>query len=170
MGNACFLETKGSVIGLDISENRLYVTYLSTIGSNENKVTKASEFALPAFRNGWEFDNCTTTVNEDKVIAVYHFKSSADNVELNVSCSAHPDTAGPFEFVTEIINNGSGDTRITPESFAAFDFVHAEDEALTSIKKKAVWLKAIPIMTAGFIKGRESIPKKSIYSPINPCG
>lgn len=137
MENACFLETKDSVIGLDVSENILYVTYLSNIGSDENKVSKASEFALPSFPNGWEFDNCTTAVSDDRVIAVYHFKSSAENAELNVSCSAHPGTAGPFEFVTEIINKGSEGIRITPECFAAFDFVHAEDEVLTSIKKES---------------------------------
>lgn len=136
-GNACFLETKGSIIGLDISENRLYVTYLSNVGSSENKVTKASEFALPSLRKGWEFDNCTTAIDKNNVTAVYHFKSVTDNMVLNVSCSAHPDTAGPFEFVTEIINNGSEDIRITPKSFAAFDFVRAEDEVLTSIKKES---------------------------------
>lgn len=136
-GNACLLETGDSLISLDVSENRLFVTYFANKTNGINKVTRASEFNLPVSKAGWIFEKCSTAVNDNSVSATYTFCSSEDDVLLNITCSAHHDTDGPFEFSTEIINSKPEAIRIAPRSFASFDFVHSSGETLTSIKKES---------------------------------
>lgn len=133
----CTLETKDNTISLAVSGNRLFITGLSTKSSNANRVTKASEYALPAIKEGWVYDSCKTESNDTEAKAKYLFNSKGGDLSLRITCSAHTDTSGPFEFTSEITNNKADSTRLVPLSFASFDFTRNPGDVLTSVKKES---------------------------------
>ena len=148
-GSAAALLSGDSKICLDVQDDRLFVTRLSTLRTGENRVSASSAFALPSHAsvNGavvrltWKYDGAELFHGEENGAEVagvrYRFHSLCRSFGLAVECVSRPDIAGPFEFRVTLENRTGKAARIIPGSFASFTLNKEKNETLMRIKKES---------------------------------
>ncbi|MBR0508690.1 MAG: GH36 C-terminal domain-containing protein [Clostridia bacterium] len=149
-GSSASLVSGDMRLSLDIQNDRLYVTRLSTLKNGENRIAGASVFSLPAYilsggaplRLRWKYDSvrqyAAVRNGAAETGVCYRFRSVCGGFALEVACAARPALAGPFEFCTALENLSGQAQRIVPEAFAAFTFGDVYDgDELMMIKKES---------------------------------
>ncbi|MBQ6067682.1 MAG: GH36 C-terminal domain-containing protein [Clostridia bacterium] len=147
-GCAALLSGDGKIC-LDVQNDRLFVTRLSTLQSGENRVSPSSVFALPshavvngaAVRLTWKYDEAELFHGEENGAETagvrYRFQSLCQSFGLAVECVSRPGLAGPFEFRVTLENRTGKAARIVPGDFASFTLKKTADETLMRIKKES---------------------------------
>ena len=141
---------KNEKITLNVIENSLYVTDLSTLENSENKLMDNSAFLLPKYikvdkkRTALNWEYVSAVKYENKEVngvftngLIYKFHDAEQALDLRVYCAVRPELSGPFEFYMEIDNLGEVETRITLEGgFTSFS-TKVVDPAKTNIVRIA---------------------------------
>ena len=141
---------KNEKITLNVIENSLYVTDLSTLENSENKLMENSAFLLPKYikvdkkRTALNWEYVSAVKYENKEVngvftngLIYKFHDAEQALDLRVYCAVRPEISGPFEFYMEIDNLGEVETRITLEGgFTSFS-TKVVDPAKTNIVRIA---------------------------------
>ena len=137
-GSKATILNKGVAIGLDISDDNLFITYLGT-PDGESVVTNTCSFALPEaiqvykkslFTYKWSDTSVTWKYSsverydgkehgKTTIGVVYTFTCSSPALSLSVLCKTATGYSGPFEFVTAITNSTGSDIRLKPGNFGS---------------------------------------------------
>ncbi|MBQ7638143.1 MAG: GH36 C-terminal domain-containing protein [Clostridia bacterium] len=164
-GSSAVLLSGDSRICLDVQNDRLFVTGLSTLKNGENRVSPSSVFDLPShavvngavLRLSWRFNRAEIVgVEENGVEAVgvsYGFHSVFGSFGLTVTCISRPGIAGPFEFRVTLENGCEKAARIIPGTFASFTLKKTPDETLMRIKKESGMAEGYTHYTGQFFEG-----------------
>ncbi len=150
------LAGKGETITVNVIDNTLFVTNLSTVSHPENKLAETSELLLPGkvFKRDptkkastadcrWEY--VSVDRYQGKMVngvptdgLVYHFREAAYRLALRVTFAVHPTLSGPFEVSMEIDNLDRTETRIMLEDgFTSFSTRVKEPETTSIIRIKS---------------------------------
>ncbi len=151
------LNSKGETVTLNVVDNILYITNLSTLNSNVNLLSANSPFALPksyqtdfpskeTFDLNWVYTSAVKFENKEvnDIMTsglIYNFEDTTQNVKLRVYCVIRNDIRGPFEFYMEVENLNDSAFRIAPYDFATFtvDIPDPETTSVVQIKREG-WL------------------------------
>ena len=141
---------KNEKITLNVIENSLYVTDLSTLENSENKLMDNSAFLLPKYikvdkkRTALNWEYVSAVKYENKEVngvftngLIYKFHDAEQALDLRVYCAVRPELSGPFEFYMEIDNLGEVETRITLEGGFTYFSTKVVDPAKTNIVRIA---------------------------------
>ncbi len=169
------LKSINEAITLNVVENILYITNLSTNSNAENKLKENSVFQLPQYIKiekkkvnlSWEYISAIKYENkEDNGVLtnglVYKFHEPTQNLDLRVCIAVRPELSGPFEIHMEVDNLNETETRLALDGGFSSISTKVFDPETTNI----VRIKSEGFIAEGHVQNADALLNESYNNGI----